>query len=69
MHDAFLRAKAETENLRRRTQEDLANVHKYANENFAQTLLPVKDRLEMALMVETLSLDSLRDGVDMTLKQ
>jgi molecular chaperone GrpE len=69
MNDAFLRAKAEVENLRQRTQEDLANAHKYANENFAQTLLPVKDSLEMALKIETLSAESLREGVDMTLKQ
>lgn len=69
MHDSFLRAKAEVENLRRRAQEDLANAHKYAIENFAQTLLPVKDSLEMALQVETPSLESLREGVDMTLKQ
>ncbi|MES2537370.1 MAG: nucleotide exchange factor GrpE [Pseudomonadota bacterium] len=69
MQDAFLRAKAEVENLRRRAQEDLANAHKYANENFAQTLLPVKDSLEMALKVETPSVETLREGVDMTLKQ
>lgn len=69
MQDSFLRAKAELENLRRRAQEDLANAHKYAIENFAQTLLPVKDSLEMALQVETPSVESLREGVDMTLKQ
>lgn len=69
MQDAFLRAKAEIENLRRRAQEDLANAHKYAIENFAQALLPVKDSLEMALQVETPSVESLREGVDMTLKQ
>lgn len=69
MQDSFLRAKAEVENLRRRAQEDLANAHKYAIENFAQTLLPVKDSLEMALQVETPSVESLREGVDMTLKQ
>jgi molecular chaperone GrpE len=69
MQDSFLRAKADVENLRRRAQEDLANTHKYAIENFAQTLLPVKDSLEMALQVETPSVESLREGVDMTLKQ
>jgi molecular chaperone GrpE len=69
MQDSFLRAKADVENLRRRAQEDVASAHKYANENFAQTLLPVKDSLEMALQVETPSLESLREGVDMTLKQ
>jgi molecular chaperone GrpE len=69
MQDAFFRAKAEVENLRRRTQEELATAQKYGNENFSQTLLPVKDSLEIALKIETLSVESLREGVDMTLKQ
>jgi molecular chaperone GrpE len=69
MRDAFLRAKAEIENLRRRTLEDVASAHKFAIENFAESLLPVKDSLEMALLVETPSVDSLREGVAMTLKQ
>ncbi len=69
MQDAFLRAKAELENLRRRAREDVANAHKYAIDNFAESLLPVKDSLEMALLVETPSLEALREGVDMTLKQ
>jgi molecular chaperone GrpE len=69
MQDSFLRAKAEIENLRRRTREDVASAHKFAIENFAESLLPVKDSLEMALLVETPSVDSLREGVAMTLKQ
>ena len=36
MQDAFLRAKAEGENIRRRAQEDIAKAHKFAIENFAQ---------------------------------
>jgi molecular chaperone GrpE len=69
MQDSFLRAKAELENLRRRAREDVASAHKYAVENFAESLLPVKDSLEMALQVETPSVESLREGVDMTQKQ
>jgi molecular chaperone GrpE len=69
MRDAFLRAKGEFENLRRRTREDVASAHKFAIENFAESLLPVKDSLEMALLVETPSVESLREGVAMTLKQ
>ncbi|TCS32587.1 molecular chaperone GrpE [Paucimonas lemoignei] len=69
MQDAFLRAKAEMENLRRRAREDIASAHKYAIGNFAESLLPVKDSLEMALQVETPSVESLREGVNMTLKQ
>jgi molecular chaperone GrpE len=69
LQDAFLRAKAEAENMRRRAQEDIARAHKFAIESFAEALLPVKDSLEMALKVETPSTDSLKEGVDMTLKQ
>ncbi len=69
MHDAFLRAKAEGDNIRRRAQEDIAKAHKFAVESFAEALLPVKDSLEMALKVDTPSVESLKEGVDMTLKQ
>jgi molecular chaperone GrpE len=69
MQDAYLRAKAEADNTRRRAQEDIAKAHKFAIESFAESLLPVKDSLEMALKVETPSIESLKEGVDMTLKQ
>jgi len=69
MQDAFLRAKAEMENVRRRAQEDIAKAHKFAIEGFAEALLPAKDSLEMALKIETPSLESLKEGVEMTLKQ
>jgi molecular chaperone GrpE len=69
LQDAFLRAKADTENIRRRAQEDIAKAHKFAIENFAESLVPVKDSLEMALKVETPTIESLKEGVEMTLKQ
>ena len=69
MQDAFLRAKAEGDNIRRRAQEDIAKAHKFAVESFAEAMLPVKDSLEMALKVDTPSVESLKEGVDMTLKQ
>jgi len=69
MQDAFLRAKAETENIRRRAQDDVAKAHKFAIENFAEALVPVKDSLEMALKLDKPSVDSLKEGVEMTLKQ
>jgi len=68
-HDAWLRAKAETENLRRRAQEDIAKAHKYAAEKFAAEMLPVKDSLEAALAVDNSTDDGLRSGVELTLKQ
>jgi len=68
-HDAWLRAKAETENLRRRTQEDISKAHKYAGEKFAMEMLPVKDSLEAALAAESTTIEALRSGVELTLKQ
>ncbi len=68
-HDAWLRAKAETDNLRRRAQEDIAKAHKYAAEKFASEMLPVKDSLEAALANGNASAENLRSGVELTLKQ
>src|SRR5213076_1424117 len=61
MHDAFMRAKAEGENIRRRAQEDVSKAHKFAIESFAEAMVPVRDSLEMALKVETPSIDSLKE--------
>jgi molecular chaperone GrpE len=68
-HDAWLRAKAETENMRRRAAEDIDKARKFAVENFASELLAVKDSLEAALAVESPSVENLKDGVELTLKQ
>jgi molecular chaperone GrpE len=65
-HDAWLRAKAETDNVRRRAQEDISKAHKFGVEKFAGDLLAVKDTLEMALADP--NPDSLRTGVELTLK-
>ena len=67
--DAWMRAKAETENVRKRAQSDIANAHKYAVENFSSELLSVKDSLEKAMSVENASLEAMKDGIDLTLKQ
>jgi molecular chaperone GrpE len=68
-HDAWLRAKAETENVRRRAQEDIARASRFAIERFAGELLAVKDSLEAALAAENPSAESLRAGSELTLKQ
>lgn len=68
-HDAWLRAKAETENLRRRAQEDVTKAHKFAAEKFAAELLAVKDSLEAALASETQTVEALKAGVELTLRQ
>jgi molecular chaperone GrpE len=68
-HDAWLRAKADADNIRKRAQIDVANAHKYAVDGFATELLAVKDSLEAALSAETPSIDNLKSGVELTLKQ
>ncbi|TXG76272.1 MAG: nucleotide exchange factor GrpE [Rhodocyclaceae bacterium] len=68
-YDAWLRAKAETENVRRRAAEDAIKERKFASEKFASAMLPVKDSLEAALGTENASLETLRSGVELTLKQ
>lgn len=67
--DQLLRTKAEMENLRRRTQRDLENAHKFALEKFVQELLSVKDSLELGLDAasrEGADLDKLREGTELT---
>jgi molecular chaperone GrpE len=68
-HEAWLRAKAEAENIRRRAQEDIAKASKFAIERFAGELLAVKDSLEAALTAATPSAESLKSGSEITLKQ
>ena len=68
-HDAWLRAKAETENVRRRAQDDIAKASKFAVERFAGELLAVKDSLEAALAAEAPSPEAMRAGTELTLKQ
>ncbi len=67
--DAWLRAKAEGDNIRKRAQTDVAGAHKFAIENFSSALLAVKDSLEAALGTSTASSETLRSGVELTLKQ
>lgn len=67
--DAWLRAKAEVENMRRRAQEDVVKASKFAVEKFAEAMLPVKDSLEATLIAESATLESLKAGVELTLKQ
>src|SRR4030095_9040508 len=68
LRDAFLRARAETDNVRKQTQADVARAHKYAIEKFAEDMLPVKDALEQTLAVENVSPETLKSGAELTLK-
>lgn len=67
--EVYLRLAADMENLRRRTQDDVAKAHKFAIESFAEGLLPVRDTLEMALAVENQTPEALKEGVSATLRQ
>ncbi len=69
MQENFLRAKAETENVRRRAQEDVEKAHKFAIERFAEHLLPVIDSLEAAATDSSGDLDKVREGIELTLRQ
>ncbi len=69
--DQLMRTRAEMENIRRRSERDLTNAHKYALEKFAQELLPVIDSMEMgaaAALDENTDVSKLREGTEMTLK-
>ncbi|MFN3717096.1 MAG: nucleotide exchange factor GrpE [Thiobacillus sp.] len=68
-HDAWLRAKAETENMRRRASEEADKARKFAVEGFASELLAVKDSLEAALASDAATPEKMREGVELTLKQ
>lgn len=68
-HDAWLRAKAEADNTRKRAQAELASARKFAVEDFSSELLAVKDSLEAALAAENATADSMKSGVELTLKQ
>jgi len=70
--DKFIRTQAELENLKRRSEKDLQNAHKFGLEKFARELLPVADSLELGLSVETgdnPDVQKLREGMELTLKQ
>src|SRR5690242_2636002 len=67
--DAWLRAKADAENIRKRAQIDITNAHKYAIENFSVELLAVMDSLEAALAVENATVENFKSGMELTRKQ
>ena len=67
--DAYLRAKADTENARRRGMDDVVKAHKFAIESFAEHLLPVMDSMHAALAHSGEDAQQLKEGLDLTLKQ
>jgi len=67
--DQAMRAQAEAQNARRRADDEIAKVRKFAVESFAESLLPVIDSLEAGLKVENASAEQLREGTEATLRQ
>jgi len=66
--DAYLRAKAESENTRRRAEEEISKSRKFAVETFAESLLPVRDSLEAAIAIPAATPEQLLEGVHATLR-
>lgn len=67
--DQFLRAKADSENARRRAEEEISKARKFAVESFAESLLPVADSLEAGLIIKDATNEQLREGAQATLRQ
>ncbi|BBU96683.1 MULTISPECIES: nucleotide exchange factor GrpE [Providencia] len=69
--EAMLRAHAEIENIRRRTEQDIEKAHKFALEKFSNELLPVIDNLERAIEAadhESEESKAMLEGLNLTLK-
>ena len=67
--DNYLRAKAESENSRRRADEEVSKARKFALESFAESLLPVADSLEAGLNLPSATPEQIKEGAAATLKQ
>jgi molecular chaperone GrpE len=68
-YDAWMYAKAEGENIRRRAAEDISKAQKFAVERFSNEMLAVKDSLEAGMAVQTDNIESFKSGMELTLKQ
>ena len=68
-YDAWMYAKAESENIRRRAADDISKAQKFAVERFSGEMLAVKDSLEAGLAVTTANVESFKSGMELTLKQ
>ncbi len=65
--ELLLRTKAEMDNLRKRTEKDLENAHKYGMEKFVNEMLPVKDSMELGLATEEVTVEGLHEGMKLTM--
>lgn len=64
-----MRMQAELDNVRRRTDREIANAHRYGIERFASDCLPILDSLESAMQIAKDHNDSsMREGIELTMK-
>jgi len=68
-YDAWMYAKAEGDNIRRRAADDVSKAQKFAVERFSNEMLAVMDSLQAGLAVETENVESFKSGMELTLKQ
>ncbi len=68
-YDAWMYAKAEGENIRRRAAEDISKAQKFAVERFSNEMLAVMDSLQAALAVENSTIENFKSGMELTQKQ
>jgi molecular chaperone GrpE len=68
-YDAWMYAKAEGENIRRRAAEDVSKAQKFAVERFSGEMLAVMDSLQAGIAVQTENIESFKSGMELTLKQ
>jgi molecular chaperone GrpE len=69
LHDQYVRSQAEMQNIRRRSEEEVAKARKFALESFAESLLPVCDSLEAGLAHQEQTQEQIRAGAEATLRQ
>jgi molecular chaperone GrpE len=67
--EQYLRAQADMQNTRRRSEEEVSKARKYAVESFAESLLPVADSLGAGLAIQDASPEQIREGAQATLRQ
>jgi len=67
--DQYLRAQADVQNARRRADEEVSKARKFAVEAFAESLLPVADSLEAGLAAQDATIEQIREGTEVTLRQ
>lgn len=69
LQDQSLRAQADAQNARRRADDEIVKIRKFAVESFAESMLPVLDSLEAGLKIDNASAEQLREGTEATLRQ